>query len=434
MSRFMRIALIIVLLVSLLPATPVAADKALPPGDALPPGELLPPFTYCQEIWPSANEAYLVCVPPDWTGPFDVVVFAHGYVAPHAPPTQYYDQLWLPGDVFLPYLVNSQGYAFISTSYTKNGLAVKEGLADTRRLIEWFKTTSPWAGLPQSVYLIGASEGGLITTLAAEKGAPIVGGLALCGPIGNFRSQINYWGDFRVLFDYFFPAIQIPNSPINIDESIWPNWDAISRGIGLAVMTDTPATQQLLATSRAPIDPADPMSVVSTTVGILSYNVFATNEAKVELNGQPFDNKYKWYFGSANDRLLNAPGGVQRFKALLPPASLLDISRNYQTTGKLKVPLVTMHTTGDPIVPYWHETMYNVKALFGGSAFKHLNIPIDRYGHCVFTAEESLAAFAVLHYMVTGTLSDKMPADLAPAAQENYHALIEKFRSQLTNQ
>ena len=66
-----------------------------------------------------------------------------------------------------------------------------------------------------------------------------------------------------------------------------------------------------------------------------------------------------------------------------------------------------MHTTGDPIVPYWHETLYNAKTLFGGSAFKHLNIPIDRYGHCAFTAQESLAAFAVLRYMVTGTCPTK---------------------------
>jgi len=426
MSRLLRVALFVALLGSLLPAAPAAAGNSLPPN------------TYCQEIWPSANEAYLVCVPPNWTGPFDVVVFAHGYVppTPYTPPTQYYEQLWLPGDVFLPYLINSQGYAFISTSYSKNGLAVKEGLNDVKQLIKWFKEQSPWAGLPQNAYLIGASEGGLITTLAAEKGAPIVGGLALCGPIGNFRSQINYWGDFRVLYDYFFPAarypaIQIPNSPIDINQAVvWPNWDAMSQGIALALTADTAATQQLLATSRAPIDPVDPMSVVSTTVGILSYNVFATNEAKVELNGQPFDNKFKWYSGSANDRALNA--GVQRIPAELSFASLLDISRNYQTTGKLKVPLVTMHTTGDPIVPYWHETLYNAKALLGGSVFKHLNIPIDRYGHCAFTAQESLAAFAVLHYMVTGHLSEKAPTDLAPAARDEYQKLIEQFRSQLT--
>ena len=31
--------------------------------------------------------------------------------------------------------------------------------------------------------------------------------LALCGPVGDFAGQIDYLGDFRVLFDYFFPGV-----------------------------------------------------------------------------------------------------------------------------------------------------------------------------------------------------------------------------------
>src|SRR5512145_3169144 len=186
MVRLWRVVLIVVLLGGVLPAVPAQADTSLPPS-------------FCVEVpQPPSDEIYLICVPPDWSEPFDVVVFAHGYVPPHAPMTQYYEQLLLPGDLFLPNLANGLGYAFISTSYTKNGLAVKEGLADTVRLIQSFKAAHPDV---RHVYLIGASEGGLITTLAAEKRTPISGGLALCGPIGNFRSQINYWGDFRVLFD-----------------------------------------------------------------------------------------------------------------------------------------------------------------------------------------------------------------------------------------
>jgi len=416
MLRLLRVVLIVVLLGGLLPAAPVAADTSLPPS-------------YCVEVplLPS-DEVYLICIPPDWSEPFDVVVFAHGYVPPGAPMNQYYEQLMLPGDQFLPNLANGLGYAFISTSYTKNGLAVKEGLADTVRLIQSFKTAHPGV---RHIYLVGASEGGLITTLAAEKRAPISGGLALCGPIGNFRSQINYWGDFRVLFDYFYPGA-LPSSPIEIPPEVMLNWETVYAP-QIAGLIGNPAnqhtTEQLLQTSRAPIDPANPSTAIETTVGILAYNVFATNEGKVELGGQPFDNKYKWYFGSDDDRALNGSGGVQRFKADL--AALLEISRYYQTSGKLKVPLVTMHTLGDPIVPYWHEPLYTAKALFGGSALKHLNIPIVRYGHCTFTAEEALAGFAILNYMVTGELPDGVPLSLTPDAQRAYRTLVEKFRSQL---
>jgi pimeloyl-ACP methyl ester carboxylesterase len=387
MSRLLRFALIVVLLGGVLPAVPAAADTVLPPS-------------YCQQFPQPGSEIYLICVPPNWTEPFGVVVFAHGYEPPGAPMTQYYEQLILGDGQFLPNVANGLGYAFISTSYTKNGLAVKEGLADTLRLIEAFKFQYRQTG---RVYLIGASEGGLITTLAAEQPSPsIAGGLAMCGPIGSFRGQINYWGDFRVLFDYFYPH-QLPGIPVKIPARLMSAWDSvfvpqIARLLVNPVNQHT--TEQLLQTSLAPIDPASPTTVISTTVGILSYNVFATNEARDELGGQPFDNKHTWYSGSDNDQALNKPGGVQRFAA--DEAALQEISRYYETSGVLSVPLVTLHTFGDPIVPYWHEALYSDKARAGGSELKHVNIAIDRYGHCTFTTQEAMDAFGILVGMVVG--------------------------------
>jgi len=421
MLRLLRVILIVVLLGGVLPAVPAAADTVLPPS-------------YCQEVPQSINESYLICVPPNWTDPFDVVVFAHGYVPPGAPITQYYEQLILSDGQFLPNLANGLGYAFISTSYTKNGLAVKEGLADTVRLIEWFKMQPPWAGHVGRVYLIGASEGGLITTLAAEKSAPISGGLALCGPIGDFRSQLNYWGDFRVLFDYFYKNV-LPPSPVVIPPEVMLNWNTVYTPTIISLMMN-PAnqhtTEQLLKTSRAPIDRADPGTAIETTVGILSYNVFATNEGQQELGGQPFDNKLKWYTGSDNDRKLNGSNGVQRFKAQLPLTAMADIRSNYQTSGKLKVPLITMHTTGDPIVPYWHETLYNAKTLLGGTPLKHLNIPIVRYGHCSFKSSEAVAAFAILVYRATG----QAPADVSAVLptsklRQDFADLVHQYQPEL---
>ncbi|MEZ5286912.1 MAG: hypothetical protein R2712_19320 [Vicinamibacterales bacterium] len=60
---------------------------------------------------------------------------------------------------------------------------------------------------PTRTHVAGVSEGGLVATLLAER-APetFSSAMAACGPIGNFRLQINYLGDFRVLFDYFFPG------------------------------------------------------------------------------------------------------------------------------------------------------------------------------------------------------------------------------------
>ncbi len=394
MSRLWRCLLVVCLVAMTMPVpvTVAAVESPVPPpfDQCVPPMRLLAGQQ-------ASGALFFACVPPDWNG--SLVIFAHGYVAPNEPPTKFLEQLLLPDGSTIPALVLSLKYAFATTSYSKNGLAVTEGLADVRDLATLFKAQFP---ATQYIYLIGASEGGLVTTLAIEK-APLEfsGGLAMCGPIGNFRSQINYWGDFRTLFDYFFPDYKIPNSPVDINETlVWPNWATISQGLGLAVATNTHATEQLLRTSRAPIDLADPMSVISTTVGILSYNVFATNEGQVELNGQPFDNRYRIYVGSDNDWVLNRT--IARFT---PSAyALMNIDRYYQTSGRLTKPLITLHNTGDPIVPYWHETLYNAKVLFNRSLSKHVNIPIVRYGHCNFTSTEAVGAFALLVYKVTGQL------------------------------
>ena len=76
----------------------------------------------------------------------------------------------------------------------------------------------------------------------------------------------------------------------------------------------------------------------------------------------------KEYRGSDNDLLLNRE--IQRFSA--DKRALIEIERNYQTSGKLNDPLVTMHTTGDPIQPYWHEIIYRYKTIRKGSFFQHI--------------------------------------------------------------
>ena len=62
---------------------------------------------------------------------------------------------------------------------------------------------------------------------------------------------------------------------------------------------------------------------------------------------------------------------------------------------------MTLHTTADPIVPYWHEPLYSAKAL-ASSGLLHTNLPVFRYGHCRFRAEEALVALGLLVLKVEG--------------------------------
>ncbi len=72
---------------------------------------------------------------------------------------------------------------------------------------------------------------------------------------------------------------------------------------------------------------------------------------------------------------------------------------HYNATGKIARPVVTIHTTGDPIIPYWHEILYTLKTAAAGTASKRLNLPVAAYGHCNLTGPQVLASFVALTQM-----------------------------------
>ena len=394
MSRYVRIVLILALVLITLPVLPVsAADTTLPAG--------------CQWVSLQHGAIGFVCVPLGaWGG--DLVIFAHGYVAPGGQPSIPWDQLGLGG---LPGSVTSNGYAFAVTSYRTNGLAIKDGVADLVELrkafINYIAKLQPRnpGYKPPHTYVIGVSEGGLVTTLAIEQRPDIFsGGLACCGPIGDFREQIDYWGNFRVVYDFFFSDIlPLPGSAMAIPPELMTNWEgytgyksqvlfALSNPVNLA------AVMQLMSVTGAPYVSVVPDTIGYAVSGLLWYSVFATNDGIAKLGGIPFDNintQYSGLMGPYTD--LNTY--VVRFPA--SQRAIAAINTHYQTTGRLKAPLVTIHNTGDPVVPYWHEEIYQRKISAKGSDvyYSHI-IAIESYGHCNFTVDELLSAFTRLVFKV----------------------------------
>jgi len=324
----------------------------------------------------------LMCVPPlGWNG--QLVIYAHGYVAPGQPLGFY--QLSTPDGTSLPALVQSLGFAFATTSYRQNGLAIVEGAEDIRELVAAFGEEY---AAPTRTHLAGVSEGGLVTTLLAERSPDLFSSaLAACGPIGSFRLQLNYLGDFRVLFDYFFPGL-IPGSPIDIPAGVIQNWETVYvPAITAALVTNPSRALELMRVSKAAYDPANLSTVVTTTINALWYNIVGTNDATQKLGGNPYGNRLKWYSGSQNDLRLNL--AVRRFSAA--PAALAALQA-YETDGDLSIPLVTLHTTADEVVPFAHVLLYLPKVdLFDRGRF--VPIPVNRYGHCNFTTSELLGSF-----------------------------------------
>lgn len=361
---------------------------------------------------------YMPKEPMEWNK--RLVVFAPGYISPARELCIPEDQLTLPDGSSLPELVTGSGYAFAVTSYRDTGLAVLEGMEDLKELVQQFVNE---VGKPDYVYLAGVSQGGLIAALLAEQEDGVFdGALACCAAIGDFRGQINYWGDVRVIFDYFFPKV-LPGSPVSIPKKLMNNWYSFyANKVKTALESYPHATEELLAVTRVPPGPTS-QTRIQAVMDNLWYNVFGTNDTIEKLGGQPYDNRQRWYTGSDNDLLLNLR--VARFQA--DAAALLEMQK-YQTSGRLRLPLVTLHNTQDHVVPYWHELLYGAKVLAQGSLGRFLHVPVNRWGHCNFQPGEILAAFGLLTLKVEGLPLAGAQVALPGPDQERYHTLLQQYR------
>jgi pimeloyl-ACP methyl ester carboxylesterase len=359
------------------------------------------PFDGCDiGVFAETGAEWAICMPeriPGLTWNGDLIIYAHGYVPDLGQPLSIpVDQYVLPDGTPFPYLTNQLGYAFATTSFRTNGLAVKDGVADIMDLLGEFKEQHPLKRVSH-VYLFGASEGGLITAKAIEQHqAQFDGGIAACGPIGDFRMQVNYVGDMRVVFDAFFPGI-LPPTAIEIPESLMLGWETVyAPAVTLALSQNAPATVQLLNVTQAAIDPVDLTTVPKKVLGTLWYNVYSTNDAYVKMGGNPYDNADHTYVGSADDTLLNQV--VLRYQA--DRNALASVEAHYQTTGRLKTPLVTLHNTMDPVVPYEHALLYGAKVTDAGASGLYTHIPVESYAHCNFNTVEIMGALNALLYLV----------------------------------
>ena len=106
------------------------------------------------------------------------------------------------------------GYAYATTSYRANGLVADLAVEDVAQLAQ--EVRRRFRPDPVRTYVVGVSEGGLVAALTAERHADLFdGAVAACGPVGDFTAQIDYFGDFRVVFDHYFPGV-IPGDPMNV--------------------------------------------------------------------------------------------------------------------------------------------------------------------------------------------------------------------------
>jgi hypothetical protein len=185
-------------------------------------------------------------------------------------------------------------------------------------------------------------------------------------------------------------------------------------GLRRCCNTNNPGTAKtLIRTAGVPI--LNESNTEDAIVRLAWYYVFATRDIQQQMGGQPFDNIGRLYFGSGNDLLLNL--SVERAAA---DARAIAALERYETSGNFSAPLVTVHTTADPVIPYWHEWWYSAKATWGGKGSLLTTLPVVRYGHCEFNASEVLFSFGLMLFQAGIRPAPKIGGDESFALSEQF--------------
>ena len=373
-------------------AIPVLSDAKAPAADAADSG--------CITGTQSSGSLYELCLPAGGNPTGTLVLFAHGFVFPQLP-------IALPDDDDFQAFFLREGFAYGTTSFNTNGLVnPKTATKDLRELITIHTRNY---GRPEQVLLFGVSNGALLSTLAIEQHPGLFdGGLAVCGPIGSYVRNVDYLGDIYVVFDALFPTALDDlfgveaGGPEGINPAFLDALFTAAANAGVsprdlhagqlqAVLAD-PAnaalTQQLLTVLAATPDIAASFEGVEEGLGVVItavvYNVFEANDLIEKTRGFAYDNVGRDYVG-IDDDLITRYASDRRARR--------QLETKYETKGRLRVPLVALHTTRDPLVPFWQEGIYEAEvrdpSLFSLTDF-------ERYGHCTFTSQEIAVGFAEL--------------------------------------
>jgi len=342
---------------------------------------------------------YEIDVPASWNG--DLVLYAHGIVEadlPVALPTAQ------DGYSVLRTHLLAAGYAVAASSYSSNGWSLADAVRRTHQLNE---IVAQKAGRPRRTFLVGHSMGALaIVKLAEQYPQEYDGVLAMCGPLGGALAELQYAGDARVTFDYYFPNV-LPGTAFGVPpgtkylspfDAGGPN--ALFLSVYGALSANPAATFQWASAAKLPF--INQTELGNSALYVVGFLVRYTRDLIERVNGKlPFDNEDVAYQVNVTtdpgtnaylSGLLNA--GVERFDADQPALNYYE--RNYSPNGEIDIPVMTLHTTRDPAIPFSHEATFAKAVAEAGRSAQLVQRPIDRWGHCAFTSSEIDSAFSDL--------------------------------------
>jgi pimeloyl-ACP methyl ester carboxylesterase len=345
---------------------------------------------------------YALYKPTNWNG--DAVFYAHGFVdaaAPVALPTTQ-DSANVLRDA-----LGAMGYAVAMSSYSSNGYDFEDGLRRTHQLKGLL--TSRF-GRPERSYLAGHSLGGQIGLGLAERyRGQYDGALLMCGVLGGSEAHFTWLGNVRVLFDFFYPGV-LPGDVRSVPAGTTPN-DIINRALP-AIMANPGPVFVIAAIDQTPLAGRNPNEIINSLVYALVWHARGINDVTDRAQGHlPYGNAGIVFTDAApaflplppvSASLLGAINAmVPRYEAT--PDAAAWVARNFEPSGVLHFPVLTLHTLHDQAVPFFHETIFGGLVAQAGSSAFLVQRTVNTYGHCNFTQGEVLTAFGdLVNWVTTG--------------------------------
>ena len=374
---------------------------------------------------------YTIKVQTNWNG--KLLVYAHGYV----------DKADHPGEIdnrsaaaspnpALDAVLLGQGYALAGSAYRDNGWAVKEGIHDTRLLTSFFNGRF---GKPDTTLLWGFSMGSLVTFASAEAANGIFDGYLAACAVGAGAPRA--WDGALAHLLAYKVAFGMPSSwgtpgdvrdDLDFDTEVFPL---------LFVQAMNPSNFGKFEFIRLVTQVGgEPNMLVPPPVwfpGGLFTNMYFLTEARAELErragGPPAQNLTHTYSltlaektylaGYAIDAnsLLAAMNG-ERYAAQSSARNYAEHWADY--SGKIKGPMLTLHTRVDTLVPPQHEAAYAATIAEAGRSNSLYQAFTTGQGHCNFTGPQLLNAVAVLDSWVSTGVRPTAASFTAPGFIPGY--------------
>lgn len=349
---------------------------------------------------------WIAVVPDDWNG--TLLLHSHGYLPSFVPfPNPAPTIASIPAAADLLDL----GYAVVASSYADKGWALPTAPQDQLDSLQ--AAIDAIGSEPDTVLAYGTSMGGLVTARIAESaGGVIDGAMPTCGIVAGGADLNNYQLDGAHAVNELLADGSIQIAGYATQGDAFAANAALQAAVNTAVAADTPEGRARVALAAALFQ-----LVPSDLAGIIGFVTPARYDLITAAGGES-----GWNVGVDYERLISKSPYRRMVEDLYRDAGLslradlktltetADVPFNEaavdsmighsQPQGDLQMPVFSIHTNYDPLVPAEHEEEYADDVRSEHKRHLLRQAFVDRDGHCAFTSAELIAGIKVLEERV----------------------------------